>query len=366
MNNKVSSAGMGMLLSLVMCGYFLGMADVMLLRYSYSEVLLSMFLGSVIGLIPIMMYIKINDCYPKLNIYEKTVKLFGKKIGLLINILIIISYSFIFAIAIRTIISFATSKYLENTPYLVVGTFVVICCFFAVFNKLETMIRLAQGAFITTVVIALLIETTVLGYIDINNILPMFVYKNRLINIVQGSLFYAATSSFLSVLLLSIKKDEIRNNKEYNKIVIMYYLYGVLSLTVVMFFITSCFGYEISTIFRYPEYMVLKKIGFSSAELHLENLLAFRWTFYSLALTCTSLYGILTGINKYSKNEKKNKILTAIIAFISMYIGKVFLGSVPDALIIMKKYYITFMAIPMFILLSIIFIRCLFTKKESR
>ena len=365
MNNKVSKIQVGMLLSLIVCGYFLGMSDIILIRKSLSEVLISMLIGSLIGIIPLLMYLKINDTYPNMNIYEKCNKLYGKKIGFLINTFIILSYFFIFAVASRTIIIFATSKYLENTPYLIVGIFIVICCFFATFYGLETLLRLAQISFIITVIIAIMVETTVIGYIDVNNILPIFVGNNVLSNIIYGSLYYAATSSFLSILLLSIKKNEIRNNKNYNKIIILFYLYGVLSLTLVMFFIVSCFGYKMSTLFRYPEYMVLKKIGFSSSELHLENLLAFRWTFYSLALTCTSLYGIIVGINNYGKSKKKNKIIVIIIAFLNMYIGKIGLGNIPNALIILKNNYITCMAIPMFLLLSLIFLKCLFVKRKS-
>ena len=364
MNKKVSNIQMGMLLSLVMIGFYLGMGDIILLRKSSNEVLISMLLGSIIGLIPLFMYLKINDTYPNLNIYDKVNKMFGKKIGLLINVLIIVSYSLILAIATRTIVSFTTSKYLENTPYIVVGALVLISCFIATFNGLETILRLAQISFVITIFFALLIEITISGYIDINNMLPIFTSKSAISNIIYGSLYYACITSFLSVLLLSIKKDEIKNNKKYNKIAIGFYFYSVLSLILVMFFVISCFGYKMSSLFRYPEYMVLKKIGFSSSELHLENLLAFRWIFYSLALTCTSLYGIITGIKNYSKKEKKNKIIVIIIGFISMLIGKYVLGTVPNALLIMKNYYIPFMAIPMFILLSIIFLRCIFVKSK--
>ena len=365
MNNKVSKIQVGMLLSLIMCGYFLGMSDIMLLQNSKSEVLISMLLGMIIGIIPIIMYLKINDTYPDLNIYEKCSKLFGKKLGIFINILIIISYSIIFAVAIRTIIIFSTSKYLENTPYLMVGSFIVICCFFATFYGLEPLLRIAQVAFIITVLITILVETTILGYVDIGNLFPIFISKHPVLNIIYGALFFASTSSFLSILLLSIKKNEIRNNQNFNKIIIIFYIYGVLSLIIVMFFIITCFGYQIGNIFRYPEYMILKKIGFSSSELHLENLLGFRWIFYSLSLTCTALYGIITGVKNYTKNSKINKIIIMIISFTSMFLSKVILGTVPNTLMIIKDYYIYIIAIPMFILLSLIFIRCLFKKKES-
>jgi len=357
MNNKVSNIQMGMLLSLVLCGFFLGMSDIMLLNKTSSDTFISMIIGSILGLVPIFMYLKINDTYKNLNIYEKINKLFGKITGTVINTLIFIIYITIFSISIRSIIIFATSKYLEVTPYLFVGTFIIICCFIAVFNKLETMLRLAQIAFVITIFIALFIETSAFKYLDVYNILPLF--NNNILNIIYSSFYYAASSSLLSILLLSISKGNIKNNKKYNKTAIVFYLYAILSLTLVMFFIVSCFGYNMSSMFRYPEYIGLKKIGLSSSDLHLENLLAFRWIFYLLALACTSLYGMLTGISTYK--IKKSKIITGIIAFIVMYLNKL---SIPNTLVFIRKYYIPFIALPIFILLFIIFIKCII-KKES-
>ena len=82
MNKRVSNIQMGMLLSLTICGYFLDMSDIILLRTSKSEVLVAMLLGTIIGLVPLSMYLKINNTYQNLNIYEKVIKLFGKKLGL--------------------------------------------------------------------------------------------------------------------------------------------------------------------------------------------------------------------------------------------------------------------------------------------
>ena len=223
MNKKVSNIQMGMLLSLIICGYFLGMSDMILLRNSKSEVIISMLIGTIIGLIPVFMYLKINSTYPNLNIYEKCLKMFGKIIGTFINFLMFISYISIFCIAIRTIISFTVSKYLESTPYIVVGLLVSISCLIAVFKGLEAMLRLARISFAITVSFTLIIETSILGYVDINNLLPIFASKSYITNLIYGSLYFAATSSFLTVLLLSIKKNDVKNNKNFNKTIILFY-----------------------------------------------------------------------------------------------------------------------------------------------
>lgn len=364
MNDKVSRIQIGMFLALICCSLFLGISDIILLRKSGSEVLISMLIGVFLGLIPILMYLKINSSLPKLNIYEKNVKLFGKVFGNILNILIILIYIVMLTMAIRAIVIFVTSKYLQNTPFSIVGLLVIITCLIICFRGVETLARTAQIAFFSSIIFMLLIEIFLVKYIEIGNILPI-VINNNLPNILDGAIYFASSCALLTMLLLTINKSKIKEPEKYNKTIILFYLFASLSLTFVMFFIVSCFGYEMASLFRYPEYILLKKIGISSSELHLENLLAFRWIFYMLALANISTYGIICGVKNYSKNIKLNKILVIITSIICIFAGKYLFGNIPHSIIVVKKFYIPFIATPMFIILLILFIKCLFLKKES-
>lgn len=366
MNNKVSSIQIGMLLALVCCSFYLGISDIILLRTSENEVLIAMIIGVILGLIPVLMYLKVNSCLPNLNIYKKNIKLFGKVIGNIINILIIIIYMVMLTIAIRAIVIFVTSKYLQNTPFYFVGTLVIITCLIICFNGLETIARVSQLSFFASIVFMVIIEFFLIQYVEIGNIIPMISEGNYLSDIFKGAIYYAATCSLLSMLLLTISKSKIKDKEKYNKNIIIFYFIGSLSLVIVMFFVVSCFGYKMGSLFRYPEYILLKKIGISGSELHLENLLAFRWIFYMLALANLSLYGIIHGIKHFSKKIKLNKIITIVISLICMILGKLSFGDIPHSIIVVKNNYVLFIAIPMFIILLIMFIRCLFIKKESK
>lgn len=366
MNNKVSSIQIGMLLALVCCSFYLGISDIILLRTSENEVLIAMIIGVILGLIPVLMYLKVNSSLPNLNIYKKNIKLFGKVIGNIINILIIIIYMVMLTIAIRAIVIFVTSKYLQNTPFYFVGTLVIITCLIICFNGLETIARVSQLSFFASIVFMVIIEFFLIQYVEIGNIIPMISEGNYLSDIFKGAIYYAATCSLLSMLLLTISKSKIKDKEKYNKNIIIFYFIGSLSLVIVMFFVVSCFGYKMGSLFRYPEYILLKKIGISGSELHLENLLAFRWIFYMLALANLSLYGIIHGIKHFSKKIKLNKIITIVISLICMILGKLSFGDIPHSIIVVKNNYVLFIAIPMFIILLIMFIRCLFIKKESK
>lgn len=364
MNNKVSRYQVGMLLFLLYCSLYIGLGDIILLRKSKDEILISMILGMIIGYVPLFMYLKVNSCLPKYNIYEKNIKLFGNILGKILNILILIIYVCFYIIAIREIVIFASSKYLKNTPYFILGLLVIITSLIICFKGLECIFRISRLSFLVTILFILIIEIAVLKYVEIGNLFPMLTGNNYIKDILSGAIFEASSCSILTVLLFTIRKDDIKENEKYNKTAIIFYTISGISLIIVMFLLLTCFDHKLSTLFRYPEYIGLKKIGFSSSELHLENLLAFRWIFYMLSLSLISLYGIKCGIENFIKSKEKVKWIIIIISILSIILSKYVLGNINHSIILIKKYYTMFLAIPLFIILTIIFIRCLTIKKK--
>ena len=350
MNNKVSRFQVGMLLFLLYCSLYIGLGDIILLRKSGDEILISMILGVIIGYIPLGMYLKVNSCLPKCNIYEKNTRLFGNFLGKILNTLILI---------------FSASKYLQNTPYFILGLLVIITSLIICFKGLECIFRISRLSFIATIIFIIIIEVSVLKYVEIGNIFPMLTGNNYIKDILSGAIFEASSCSILTVLLFTIRKDDIIENEKYNKTAIIFYTISGISLIIVMFLLHTCFDHKLSTLFRYPEYIDLKKIGFSSSELHLENLLAFRWIFYMLSLSLISLYGIKCGIENFVKDEKKVKWIVIIISVIAVILSEFILGNINHSIIIIKNYYTLFLALPLFIILTIIFIRCLMLKNKS-
>ena len=365
MNNKVSRYQVGMLLFLLYCSLYIGLGGIILLRKSGDEILISMILGVIIGYIPLGMYLKVNSSLPKCNIYEKNTRLFGNFLGKILNTLILIIYICFYIIAIREIVIFSASKYLQNTPYFILGLLVIITSLIICFKGLECIFRISRLSFIATIIFIIIIEVSVLKYVEIGNIFPMLTGNNYIKDILSGAIFEASSCSILTVLLFTIRKDDIIENEKYNKTAIIFYTISGISLIIVMFLLLTCFAHKLSTLFRYPEYIGLKKIGFSSSELHLENLLAFRWIFYMLSLSLISLYGIKCGIENFVKDEKKVKWIVIIISVIAAILSEFILGNINHSIIIIKNYYTLFLALPLFIILTIIFIRCLMLKNKS-
>ena len=358
MNNKISNLQIGMIFALICSSLYLGLSDVLLIRISGNMVLISMLLGTIIGLIPIYLFFKINNTLPNLNIYEKNNKLFNSKINIAINIFIILIYIVLLIIAVGIITSFVTSKYLKLTPFLFIGALIIITSLLICFKGIEVIARLSELTFILSFILMILIQVLLFRYVEFNNIIPIEISNNFIINIIKGAIYYANTSSLLIVLLLTINKNKVINNKNYEKSIKVFYLISSISLIIVMFFVISVFGFEMSSIFRYPEYILLKKIGLKHSELHIENLLAFRWIFYLLGLCNISTYGILTGVKTYVKDTNKQKIIVTLITIISTLIASFIFNNNPKFLIAFNKYYNTLIALPIFLVLLLIYYKC--------
>ena len=193
----------------------------------------------------------------------------------------------------------------------------------------------------------------------------IIINKKYVFKIIDAAIYEACSSALLSILLLTINKDKIIDKKRFNKTFLIFYLMSQIALLVVMFYVVSCFGFNMATLFRYPEYILLKKIGITSSGLHIENLLAFRWLFYILALCYTSFFGINTYLKTFKISKKTNYILIILISIISIIIANTLFGNIPHSIMIIKNYYVPFIAIPIFIILTIIFIKCLKEKKIS-
>ena len=356
MNNKISKIQLGMILSMLMCSMQLGLGDTILLNISKNNVLIAITIGIIIGLIPIIIYIKINESLIDKNIYQKNTILFGNKLGFIINLFVFLIFFIMLMISVRSLVLFMNSKYLQDTPYLFLGLLVILTVNVISFCSSEGIARILRIGFIITFIAMIIIEIFLLRYIDINNILPIIITPNNVNQITNGALYFACQTSLLSFLLLTISRTKIKN-KNINKIIILSYLFGTICLLVTMFFVVSCFGYDMATLFRYPEYIILKKITLSSTDLHLENLLAFRWNIYIISLAIIANYGLLCGIKTYSKNRKINKYIILIVSLLAVIISKYLINDVTTSIIFMKNNYVKLIALPIFIIYLIIYLK---------
>lgn len=332
-----------------------GLTTYILFNNAKQDGLISIILGTLIGLIPLSIYLKIINTKPELNIFEKIEDKF--KTGKIINLILTLGISFLIAINYNNLIDFISSQYLSKTPQIIISLSFLPAIIY-ILNKGTTVI--GRTIFILLIISISLLLLTILGLvwqIKIDNLLPILEHgvKNPLI----CSLIYTTFNTTPLFLLTVIPKNDILDKEKLNKRIIITYILGNLVVLIIFFLTLSVLGTNLANLYQYPEYDVLKKISLIGFIERTESIISLRWTFYVFTVT---IMGILF-ISKYIKhtlkikNEKTNKKITLIVSTIIVLWGKfIFQES-------SKFNKFTYTKLPIISALFLILIPLLITKK---
>ena len=208
----------------------------------------------------------------------------------------IIILSLAFFLVNNCLVAFAvlgSNFYLINTPPLLIIVPLFILILYGVKKGLATTLRLSDILIFISIIIGILAILSIKKDIDFNNYLPMeMLDKCDSLKCILSSAFYSVSPIILELTFL--KKDEV--NK---KAIILGYLIGSLTIFIMILCILGIFGGNFALLFRYPEYILLKKVNLFNQFEHLETFLSILW-FNDLLIT-SLLAGLL--INKVFKGK---------------------------------------------------------------
>lgn len=256
----------------------------LLINIAESNVLLVCFLGMLLGYFLLFLIYKKN----KIN----------KFVLCLISITILI-------------ISITANSVLNNTyllfqtpPILIMISFILL----GIYGANKGITNIARTSFIIGWISLVMIILATLGLISVirlNNLLPFL--KEDFMSIINGICIFTSTSLLPNLMLINYKGD--LEFKDISK----GYIIGCLSTILFMFLIISIFGYDLSKLVRFPEYLILKKINIGGFT-NIENVLV-------MELIATLLISGMTAIKVLKDNTNKYLYyIILIILMIGMYI----------------------------------------------
>ena len=292
-----------------------GITSYILFHYARIDGLVSILLGSIIGIIPLIIYLKIMNSYPDLNIFEK-IDLKFKKFGGFISFILVIGVAFFTITNYNNLIDFISSQYLSKTPQLVIAIAFLPAI---VYILSKGTVVIGRTIFILLIVSAFLLFLTIIGLVwqvKIENILPIL--ENGLINPLICSLIYVAYNITPLFLLTIIPKNEILDKEKFNKRVIITYIIGNIVVFCIFFLTLSILGTNLVNLYQYPEYDVLKKVSLIGFIERTESTISLRWIFYVFTITVMGILFIIKYISHYFKikNERTDKKIIGLISLI--------------------------------------------------
>lgn len=283
---------------------------------------IAVILSYIIGFIPVLLIIYISKYKEKLNLFEKIKNLYGKIFGNIINIFISLILLIIGITLLYNVTSFTTTQFLFRTPLLISSILLILLVIYNVNKEISVISHVSLILMLLnfTLFIISFISLTQEGHLD--NLLPIL--KENTNNIFFTSIKIASMNTLPLITILIIPKEQITNQKKYNKTIILSYLLGsIISLLVVIGTI-SVLGIYLVKFFEFPEYAVLKKVKLFGFLERIENIVAIQWIIGNYMYLTIIIYCISKSISNNSKKVfKYTSIITGLIIVIaSKYLFK--------------------------------------------
>lgn len=298
---------------------FLGATVYGVPHLSYQDSWISMIIAYLIGFIPLFIYYKILNYDPKLNIIEllnNKFKLIGKIISIIITIFIIFHAS----LMLWNTANFINSQYLYQTPLIVISILFLIAIIYIVETGITGIGR--TGTIILIISTFLSIITTILltPQVELSNLKPVF--ENGFTNIFKAGILSAVYNILPIFALLIIPKNNITNNKKMVKNFLIGYSLAFLFMFIVIFYLITVLGIELTNLYQYPEYHILRLVNISNFFQRMESIISLLWIINSIMGITICLYFIKKSTLQNFKIKKNNTLITIIISIIILIISK--------------------------------------------
>ena len=270
---------------------FFGIGYSRLFNLSKSDTWISIILGMLLGIVIVWLIKIIMDAKKglSLDIFLKD-KTF---INIVIKLLLICLCIYIFLEEIIILTSFLTSFFLLNTPSIVISIPIVIVVFYVLKKGLQPFLKTNEILFYISIFITIMTFLALSIYPHFDYLKPFLITKYP--SILKSAFLYATYSSIPLLLITNLENN--------GKDLIKMYLVSTVRILLLTIFILTIFGPQLTTIYRFPEYIVLKRIKLLSFVEKIESLLSIIYIFDNYILMTMSAYTVkkLLGDNKISR-----------------------------------------------------------------
>ena len=258
MKNRLSYVAVSYFLSRA---FFIGIVFSLFIRTSKTDSWLSFLISFGIGFLFLFLIQYIASYEPEKSLREKYILLFPKVYPLMIGLSCLLFF-FLACIGFWNLSNLLTSQFLNKTPKFVI-----------------------QLSFLVPLILLLKKDTKIIARVSlILFYISIFLFLFSLI----GLIFQFQFSHFLPAFQANITKP-----------------ISSLSLFLVIVMIVGVLGIELSLVYQYPEFHILKRAYENILTYRLENILAIQWLFdififCAVSLKgCHELFAIKTGIKEY-------------------------------------------------------------------
>lgn len=286
---------------------FLGIGFSLIIGITKQDSILAFLIGTFIGLFFIFLIDKVQKYKGDKTLNEILKEMNG--IGIFLRIVFILYGLSLLCEGLTFIQLFASSFFLVRTPTWFISLPLILLLIRIAKNGIKTTFRVATCLFPFSIFLTVFSLCALFSYADISNVSPLFVTEK--IDFLKSIFYYTSLSVSPSILMLITQKSKSTWS----------YLFGSVTLIMKMFLIIAIVGPILASIYRFPEYIILKEIKILNFIEKIENIVALSWIFdVFIYLSMASL------LVKELIPKKGNHLVHAFLVFLTYCIAFLFIG----------------------------------------
>ena len=272
-------------------------------------------LGIFIGLVPLFFFLYIFNYKKDLPLYEKTIYIFGKILGNIINILITLLYIVIAITVLFNLSNFIVSQYLADTPLLLVMAVFIIIVYHILNKGIETITRVSSISIVIVLFLFLFSFIYLSQEFQLDNLKPIL--EHGLKNPILGGFINMLIALSPMYTLLIIPKNNLVDKEKITKYLCIGYLISGFIVFSVSILSNGILGRYLIELYQYPGYTSLKKISLFGFIDRIENFISLHWILCSFTNLAMILYFIKINIKRKENSKILNLLICSIIVFLS-------------------------------------------------
>lgn len=308
----------------------------------------------LLSIIPAILFILcinyIMKYEPSLDLSQKVIKLFKNKIGTFMVILLVIAFYFIALLNYLNLNNFVQSQFLSKTPMLAISIMFAIATYYILSKGIDVVSRTSTVLFYISMILFVLSLIGLIPELKLDNVKPLFTSSTSdYIKSLNGYYAFKVVPMFL---LTIIPKDKIENAKV-KKALIISYILSAISIFIIVFQTICVFGYELSMLYEYPQFLVLKHVTLAGLSSRVESILVMQLLFDIFILNVFTTYFIGRSVKSVFNIKQSNLIY--FIVCVLVVVGTTYISKYNVYLDTLMKNFIP-IAISVFSIIFIILI----------
>lgn len=320
--NKLENFDIGTLNYFITRAFLTGYLFNCLLNLIKQDSWLIPLIGIILGIIFILIIKQFFNYKPDLSFPEKINSLFNKKIGTIFNIIFCLFCFFICILTFLNINNFIHGQFLSKTPTLTISIVCILAIYYILTKGINTIAKTGNILFYIAMILFFISLIGLLPFMKIENIKPFL--NSKPTNYLKSLNCFYAFNIVPMLFLTIIPKNKI-NKPKLKKTLIFSFILSSMTMFVVIFATISSFGYELTSLYKYPEFHVLKNISLMGLQARIESILIIQCIFDFFMFIILTIYFIANSITTLYNIKKTNKlyfIICFILVILTNYFSK--------------------------------------------